>query len=111
MPPVADQKLETRRPEALKALDKSEHHAASPFLREAVERLPPRGASPSPEATKLIDASAEAVDAELLGVYLEESDEVLATIREQSTSFASGRQQEAWSPSAGGDPHARAAGA
>src|SRR5258706_472415 len=34
------------------------------------------------DAAQPIDASAEAIDAELLGVYLEESDEVLATVRE-----------------------------
>jgi chemosensory pili system protein ChpA (sensor histidine kinase/response regulator) len=56
----------------------------TPFLKDAIEKATSTAApSPSPEAAKLIDASAEAVDAELLGVYLEESDEVLATIREQ----------------------------
>src|SRR5882672_2371540 len=81
---VADQKLETSAAEALKALDKSSTMPLTPFLREAVEKATSTAVpSPSPEATKLIDASAEAVDAELLGVYLEESDEVLATIREQ----------------------------
>ena len=81
---VADQKLEASAAEALKALDKSATMPLTPFLREAVEKATSTAVpSPSPEATKLIDASAEAVDAELLGVYLEESDEVLATIREQ----------------------------
>src|SRR3989442_6483065 len=56
----------------------------TPFLKQAIERITPAAAAhaPSPEAAKLIDASAETIDAELLGVYLEESDEVLATIRE-----------------------------
>src|SRR5215471_6946228 len=81
---VADQKLEASAAEALKALDKSATMPLTPFLKEAVEKATSTAVpSPSPEATKLIDASAEAVDAELLGVYLEESDEVLATIREQ----------------------------
>jgi len=81
---VADQKLEASAAEALKALDKSATMPLTPFLREAVERATSTAVpSPSPEATKLIDASAEAVDAELLGVYLEESDEVLASIQEQ----------------------------
>jgi chemosensory pili system protein ChpA (sensor histidine kinase/response regulator) len=81
---VADQKLEASAAEALKALDKSSTMPLTPFLREAVEKATSTAVpSPSPEATKLIDASAEAVDAELLGVYLEESDEVLATLREQ----------------------------
>ena len=81
---VADQKLEASAAEALKALDKSSTMPLTPFLKEAVEKATSTAVpSPSPEATKLIDASAEAVDAELLGVYLEESDDVLATIREQ----------------------------
>ena len=81
---VADQKLEASAAEALKALDKTATMPLTPFLKEAIEKATSTAApSPSPEAAKLIDASAEAVDAELLGVYLEESDEVLTTIREQ----------------------------
>jgi len=82
---VADQKLEASTQEALKALDKKSTMPLTPFLKAAMERInsatePP---SPSAEAAKLIDASVEAVDAELLGVYLEESDEVLETVSEQ----------------------------
>ena len=81
---VADQKLEASAAEALKALDKTATMPLTPFLKEAIEKATSTAApAPSPEAAKLIDASAEAVDAELLGVYLEESDEVLATVREQ----------------------------
>src|SRR5882672_3749837 len=81
---VADQKLEASAAEALKALDKTATMPLTPFLKEAIEKATSTAAHPpSPEAAKLIDASTEAVDAELLGVYLEESDEVLATIREQ----------------------------
>jgi chemosensory pili system protein ChpA (sensor histidine kinase/response regulator) len=81
---VADQKLEASAAEALKALDKAATMPLTPFLKDAIEKATSTAApAPSPEAAKLIDASAEAVDAELLGVYLEESDEVLATIREQ----------------------------
>jgi chemosensory pili system protein ChpA (sensor histidine kinase/response regulator) len=80
---IADQKLEASAGNALKALDKTSTMPLTPFLKEAIEKITSAAApSPSPEAAKLIDASAEAVDAELLGVYLEESDEVLATIRE-----------------------------
>jgi len=80
---IADQKLEDSAGKALKALDKTSTMPLTPFLREAIEKITAAAApSPSPEAAKLIDASAEAVDAELLGVYLEESDEVLATVRE-----------------------------
>jgi chemosensory pili system protein ChpA (sensor histidine kinase/response regulator) len=80
---IADQKLEASAGNALKALDKTSTMPLTPFLKEAIEKITSAAApSPSPEAAKLIDASAEAVDAELLGVYLEEADEVLATIRE-----------------------------
>src|SRR5206468_2917876 len=80
---IADQRLEDSAGKALKALDKTSTMPLTPFLREAIEKITAAAApSPSPEAAKLIDASAEAIDAELLGVYLEESDEVLATIRE-----------------------------
>ncbi|HYT85738.1 MAG TPA: Hpt domain-containing protein [Burkholderiales bacterium] len=81
---VADQKLESSAGEALKALSKTSTMPLTSFLKQAIERITPAAAAhaPSPEAAKLIDASAETIDAELLGVYLEESDEVLATIRE-----------------------------
>src|SRR5712691_11852860 len=80
---VADQKLEVSAGKALKALDKTSTMPLTPFLKEAIETITSSSPHPpSPEAAKLIDASAEAIDAELLGVYLEESDEVLATIRE-----------------------------
>jgi len=79
---IADQKLEDSAGKALKALDKASTMPLTPFLREAIEKITAAAPSPSPEAAKLIDASAEAIDAELLGVYLEESDEVLASIRE-----------------------------
>src|SRR6266850_3028598 len=79
---IADQKLEDSAGKALKALDKTSTMPLTPFLREAIEKITAAAPSPSPEAAKLIDASAEAIDAELLGVYLEESDEVLAMIRE-----------------------------
>src|SRR6195256_5247503 len=80
---IADQKLEASAGNALKALDKTSTMPLTPFLKEAIEKITAAAApSPSPEAAKLIDASAEAIDAELLGVYLEESDEVLATVRE-----------------------------
>src|SRR6267143_660080 len=79
---IADQKLEDSAGKALKALDKTSTMPLTPFLKEAIEKITAAAPSPSPEAAKLIDASAEAIDAELLGVYLEESDEVLAMIRE-----------------------------
>jgi len=82
---VADQKLGASTGQALKALDKRSTMPLTPYLKDAIERVTAAAATPSlsPETAKLIDASAEVIDAELLGVYLEESDEVLATIREQ----------------------------
>ena len=80
---IADQKLESTAGKALKALDKTSTMPLTPFLKEAIDKITAAAPSPSPEAAKLIDASTEAVDAELLGVYLEEADEVLATVREQ----------------------------
>jgi len=81
---VADQKLGASTGQALKALDKRSTMPLTPYLKDAIERITAATATPSlsPETAKLIDASAEVIDAELLGVYLEESDEVLATIRE-----------------------------
>lgn len=81
---VADQKLGASTGQALKALDKRSTMPLTPYLKDAIERVTAAAATPSlsPETAKLIDASAEVIDAELLGVYLEESDEVLATIRE-----------------------------
>ncbi len=80
---IADQVLEASAGKALKALDKASTMPLTPYLRQAIEKITAAAApSPSPETAKLIDASAEAIDAELLGVYLEESDEVLTTIRE-----------------------------
>ena len=81
---VADQKLGASTGQALKALDKRSTMPLTPYLKDAIERVTAAAATPSlsPETAKLIDASAEVIDAELLGVYLEESEEVLATIRE-----------------------------
>ncbi|MGB5080562.1 MAG: Hpt domain-containing protein [Burkholderiales bacterium] len=82
---VADQKLEASAQDALKALDKRSTMPLTPFLKAAMEKVSSAAEPPSPsaEAAKLLDASAEAVDAELLGVYLEESEEVLASVNEQ----------------------------
>ena len=79
---VANQKLEASAEQALEALDKASTMPLTPFLAEALLKIVPAPSSLSPEAAKLIDASAKTIDAELLAVYLEEADEVLATIRE-----------------------------
>jgi chemosensory pili system protein ChpA (sensor histidine kinase/response regulator) len=80
---VADARLGTSAEEALKALDASTVLPQEPAIAGAIEKIHPAAASaPSPEAAKMLDASAEQIDAELLGVYLEESEEVLAAISE-----------------------------
>ncbi len=79
---VADERLGVSTGQALKALDKRSTMPLTPYLKDAMERITSAAApSPSPETAKLIGATAEVIDAELLGVYLEESEEVLATIR------------------------------
>jgi chemosensory pili system protein ChpA (sensor histidine kinase/response regulator) len=80
---VADARLGTSAEEALKALDASTVLPQEPAIAGALERIAPAGSgAPSPEAAKMLDASTAQIDAELLGVYLEESDEVLASISE-----------------------------
>ncbi|HEY6863771.1 MAG TPA: Hpt domain-containing protein [Burkholderiales bacterium] len=80
---VADSRLGTSAEQALKALDASSVLPQEPAIAGAIEQIVPTAASAhSPEAAKMLDASAEQIDAELLGVYLEESEEVLGTIRE-----------------------------
>jgi chemosensory pili system protein ChpA (sensor histidine kinase/response regulator) len=94
---VADARLETQAGEALSMLDKSGAMPHQP-LAEAIEGIVPGTAAPEPsaETTKLIDATDETVDAELLAVYLEEADEVLASIAAHvATSEAQPQNQEA----------------
>jgi chemosensory pili system protein ChpA (sensor histidine kinase/response regulator) len=53
---------------------------------EAVAQIAPAEtpiAQPSPEAARLAEASSEEIDAELLGIFIEEAHEVLATIEAQ----------------------------
>ncbi len=77
---VADAKLERQAADILRLLATAD---AKPFDPVLTSMTPSTAApAPSPEAQKLIAASAETVDAELLAVYLEEAGEVLATIDE-----------------------------
>ena len=71
-----DAKLEKQTREALSALKTGE---ASDKVKEAVSSLAP-AAAPSADAARLIEASEEQVDAELLEIFLEEAHEVLGTI-------------------------------
>jgi chemosensory pili system protein ChpA (sensor histidine kinase/response regulator) len=80
---VADARLEAQATDMLRILDASDAKPFDPKVSQVLNAIQPVApAAPSPEAQKLIAASAETVDAELLAVYLEEAGEVLATIGE-----------------------------
>ncbi|MBI4289890.1 MAG: Hpt domain-containing protein [Betaproteobacteria bacterium] len=80
---IADAALESKAQQALRALEDEQASSLAPAIAEAIEKIAPAGAvqGPSARTAKLIDAGTEAIEAELLAVYLEEADEVLATIR------------------------------
>ena len=83
---VGDAVLESKALHALHALDTAAGQALlEPKLVQALEDAVPAMETPplSPGTDRLIDASEEKLDAELLGIYLEEADEVLARIRDQ----------------------------
>jgi chemosensory pili system protein ChpA (sensor histidine kinase/response regulator) len=80
---VANAGVESRAGEALAILATSGVLPIDPALVRSISAIAPAvlaTPAPSPETAKLIEASAETVDAELLSVYLEEAGEVLATI-------------------------------
>jgi chemosensory pili system protein ChpA (sensor histidine kinase/response regulator) len=78
---VADAKLEAQAADMLRILEATDAKPFDPKVSQVLTAIQPAApAAPSPEAQKLITASAETVDAELLAVYLEEAGEVLATI-------------------------------
>jgi chemosensory pili system protein ChpA (sensor histidine kinase/response regulator) len=80
---VADGKLEGQAVDMLRILEVSDAKPFDPKVSQILTAIQPTApAAPSPEAQKLIAASAETVDAELLAVYLEEAGEVLGTIGE-----------------------------
>ncbi len=81
---IADAALEQRATEALKLIE-STGLSMAPELAQAVKGVAPAaaaGAETSPEAARLLEASTESVDAELLSVYLDEAGEVLSAIAE-----------------------------
>ncbi len=81
---IADAALEQRATEALKLIEGTSLPMA-PELAQAVQGIAPAAAASaetSPEAARLLQASTESVDAELLSVYLEEAGEVLSAIAE-----------------------------
>ena len=82
---AADAALESQAQAALRVLEATADEVPlAPNVAQALEEAvpAPQTPAPSPETARLVDASAEQVDAELLGVYLEEAEEVLAGIRE-----------------------------
>ncbi len=69
-----------------------ENEQPSLELAEAIANLAPvekPSAAPSAEAARLVEASSEEIDAELLGIFIEEAHEVLATIEAQLPQLAS----------------------
>ncbi len=80
---VADRALGEQTKAMLSALASGE--GTAPQIEQVMEVLRPQPAEapkPSEETIQLSQASAEEVDAELLGIFLEEANEVLATIDE-----------------------------
>ncbi|MCL2021030.1 MAG: Hpt domain-containing protein [Betaproteobacteria bacterium] len=82
---VADEALLSQAKAALKALKKTKESA--PRVEAVAEALapissPPVLPQPSAETMQLVEAGEEELDAELLEIFLEEAQEVLATIRE-----------------------------
>ncbi len=81
---VADAKTEAQAADILKLLETADAQPFDPKMSQALITIQPTPAAPAPsaQAQKLIAASDETIDAELLSVYLEEAGEVLATIDE-----------------------------
>ena len=83
---VADARLEEKAKAALDALEAAPGEAAGGHVEEAVARVAPSAPlevmAPSAETLRLAEAPSEEIDAELLGIFLEEAHEVLATIGE-----------------------------
>jgi len=93
---IADQKLEDSAGKALKGARQDEHYAAYAIPQGSHREKSRRRQRPlpSPEAAKLIDASAEAIDAELLGLSGEESTRCCNDPRTPRYGARTARQQE-----------------
>ena len=77
---------------ALEAIERETAPDAIEAIEEAVEQIVPAAATtPSPEAARLAEASTEQIDAELLGIFIEEAHEVLAGVLVQSGQLESHR--------------------
>ena len=83
---IDDVTLKDRASRALSALDQAGEVPAATVGVALAELTAPKVAAvaPSAETARLIEASKEVVDRELLETYLEEAGEVLATVREQA---------------------------
>ena len=82
---VADSSLAEQAKAVLTVLERGD--AAAPQLEQAMTSLKPQQAdlpAPSAETIELSQASTEEIDAELLDIFLEEANEVLATIEENT---------------------------
>jgi chemosensory pili system protein ChpA (sensor histidine kinase/response regulator) len=82
---VADSRLQAAATEALRAIEDVAAQPEAPAVAQALEQIAPAAQppAPSPAAERVVEAASveEAVDAELLAVYLEEADEVLGAVR------------------------------
>lgn len=67
------------------------HEAWQPEIAAPASWQQPEAPAPSPQTLELAQSSHEAIDAELLGIFLEEAHEVLASIAEQSAVLAGDR--------------------
>ena len=82
---VADTKTETQAADILKLLEPTDAKPFDPKVSQvdSADRSPaPAAPPPSAQTQKLMAASDETIDAELLSVYLEEAGEVLGTVAE-----------------------------
>ncbi len=79
---VDDAALAEQASAAIAAIEREQPPVA---IEEALPQLAPPSppAEPSPEAVRLAEASREEIDAELLGIFIEEAHEVLGSIAEQ----------------------------
>ena len=78
---------------AIEAIEHETAPAAIEAIEEAVGQLAPAATmAPSPEAKRLAEASTEQIDAELLGIFIEEAHEVLAGIVGQLPQLENHRQ-------------------
>ncbi len=82
---IDDQVLKDRVGKALAALDQAGDAPNAGVTQVMLELITPKVAAvaPSKETARLLEASKETIDRELLETYLEEAHEVLETVREQ----------------------------